>query len=134
MPLQPPFRDKPWYLAIFTAGRWVTTYPHINLPNNTDPAKFPWIVAHESVHLRQQKATGLWKWLWKYYTSRTFRLDQEAEGAAAEYLEQVRENRNATQVLQNYAEFYTSIAYLWAAKSQTEALEVLNAKVKSLQS
>ena len=129
--MQPPFRDKPWYIAIFTSGRWVTTYPYINLPDNTDPAKYPWIVAHETVHLGQQKAMGFYKWLWKYYTSRAFRLDQEAEGAVAESRYLAAHGYDGNVCLQNYAEEFASVSYLWAAKSEEAAMAVLQEKLKA---
>ena len=125
MTLNAPFRDKPWYLAIFTAGRWVTVYPYINLPSDTNPSDFPWIVAHESVHLKQQQAMGVGKWMWRYFTDRAFRLDQEAAGAVAEYKEQVAENRNADHVLLNYADDFASSAYFWAASSPEAAMTVI---------
>jgi hypothetical protein len=129
MNYEAPFRLKPWYIGIFTAGRWVTIYPYINLPRDRDPNDYPWVVAHESVHIKQQGDMGLWKWLWKYFTNRAFRLDQEAEGVVAEYQAQVSENRNASMVFPNYASALSSIDYFWAARSTEEAMEALNSKL-----
>ena len=128
--MQAPFRLKPWYIGIFTKGRWVTTYPWINVPKNTDPTQFPWLVAHETVHLNQQKAMGFWKWLFKYYLHKSFRLDQEAEGAAAEYLELIEEHRFPNQAwLEEYASEYAGSSYLWCADSIEEGLVVLQNKI-----
>ncbi len=128
-----PFRIKPWYIGIFTSGRWVTTCPWINVPKGVDPLYYSWIVKHETVHLEQQKAVGFWKWLWKYYSNRAFRLDQEAAGAAAEYWELIAADRLPNQEwLDEYAKQYTNISYLWCAKSQEEGLAVLNQKIKDL--
>lgn len=128
--MQAPFRLKPWYIGIFTSGRWVTTYPWINLPKNTNPDDFPWVVAHETVHLKQQKAMGFWKWLFKYYAHKSFRLDQEAAGAAAEYWALIANSRIPGQAwIEEYAKEYASISYLWCAGSVEEGLVVLQSKI-----
>jgi hypothetical protein len=124
-----PFRDKPWYLAIFTSGRWVTTYPYINLPNDTVPEKFPWLVAHETVHLGQQEAMGKWKWYWRYFTSRAFRLDQEADGVVAEYKALVKAGMDPSQLFWNYSDDFTSRGYFWCASSKNVAIALLQAKL-----
>ena len=129
----PPFRLKPWYIGIFTAGRWVTTYPWINVPKDVDPYYYSWITAHETVHLVQQKDMGLYKWLWKYFTNRAFRLDQEAAGAAAEYWALIKATRIPSQDWVNrYAQEYANSSYFWCAKSVEEGEAVLNQKIKDI--
>ena len=122
-----PFRTKPWYLAIFTAGRWVTLYPWIYLPANAFPTDRPDVAAHEAVHLAQQKAMGLWSWLFRYFVSRSFRLDQEAEGIAMEC--SCTDAPRANLIVLSYSDQLAGSAYFWAAKSPTEAEAVIRLKL-----
>ena len=41
---------------------------------------------HERTHVRQQKRWGTAYWYWKYITSKSFRLEAEAEAYAVELL------------------------------------------------
>lgn len=79
------FKPKPFWLRWFTSkDMWVTITPNIYIPDGVNPVMFPWVVAHENVHLKQQQSYGKYKWLLNYLFSRHFMLDQEAAGIAAE--------------------------------------------------
>lgn len=80
-------KEKPWWLKIFVPrNAWVTIYPHVYYPENDNPTLEVEIVIHENVHLKQQSEYGLYKWLWRYFTNKAFRLDQEAKAMAVELL------------------------------------------------
>lgn len=116
------FRVRPWWLAWVGRGRWVTVYPHIYHPKDVRPELWPDVVAHERVHLAQQKGR-LVRWLVRYALSRAFRLRQEAEGVAAEVA--AVGPLNAEWVRHFYAGQLSSFPYLWAARSRAEALRAI---------
>lgn len=80
------FKPKPFWLEWFThRDAWVSFSPIIYVPRHIlKPSEFTPVILHEEAHLRQQEAIGRWRWLWKYMTSPSFMLRQEAEGVAAE--------------------------------------------------
>lgn len=42
------------------------------------------LMAHERKHIEQVRATGWWKWYWRYVFDREYRRQQEAEGYAVQ--------------------------------------------------
>jgi hypothetical protein len=113
-------RPKPWWLRAITASyQWVTIAPHIYHPSDRDPLAFPAILAHEDVHLRRQQRMGVWSWLWRYLTSRSFRLAEEAMGIAAEIRAEHPDRQRV--LLETYSEALASSVYLWAASCPQEA-------------
>jgi len=69
---------------IFKGYDAFTFYPFIFI--RPSRAKDVALVAHEMVHYREQKKYLVIPWLWRYFTSREFRLRAELRG----YAEQVR--------------------------------------------
>ena len=116
------FRVRPWWLAWVGRGRWVTVYHHIYHPKDVRPELWPDVVAHELVHLAQQKGR-LVRWLVRYALSRAFRLRQEAEGVAAEVA--AVGPLNAEWVRRFYARELAGFPYLWAASSRQAAREAI---------
>jgi hypothetical protein len=94
-----------------------------------DPESRPDLIAHETVHLKQQNAMGRNKWLWKYITSRAFRLDQEGDAIIVEALSTPQ--RRYEYVIEDYAELLSSSTYWWAASSESAAKAVLYEKLKN---
>jgi hypothetical protein len=43
----------------------------------------PGLLAHEAVHCEQMRRIGTWRFLWRYLTSRSFRLQAEVEAYRA---------------------------------------------------
>ena len=74
-----------WMKMILGHYAWMTFTPVIYFGDTPD-GEYNASLAHEQTHIRQQEAMGQWKWLWRYFTNATFRLDQEAEGYAAEII------------------------------------------------
>ena len=56
------FRVRPWWLFWLGEGRWITLAPHIYHPKDVRPELWPDVVAHEEVHLEQQRG-HLFRWL-----------------------------------------------------------------------
>lgn len=74
-----------WLQRLTPLNTWVTLTPHIYYPTYvTHPEFYPDIIAHEKVHICQQEAMGLKKWLAKYFLDKEFRTHQECEAAAAQ--------------------------------------------------
>lgn len=115
---------KPFWLSWFTAPwTWVTIYPYIYRPAHLDPVNFQGVIAHEKVHLERQ-AAGRWRWLWRWFTDRQFRLDEEVLGMAAE----IRWCSSAVEqmaILNSYAFDLASSRYLHAAPSVEVAKRLL---------
>ena len=111
-------KRMPWWLKAFTGkGYWVTIYPHVYTDEN--PVDYPQIVTHENVHLHQQRTYGKWKWLWRYITNKSFRLDQEAEAIVLELAqleEPYRHNRHTF-----YCKALSSKTYFWCARTVEHA-------------
>ena len=42
---------RPWWLFMIQPGCWVTLSPNIYYPKGTDPARYPNVIAHETIHL-----------------------------------------------------------------------------------
>ena len=79
-------KPKPlWLQQVTPSSAWVTLAPHIYYPTYvTKPELYPDIIAHEKVHIYQQTAMGLKKWLSRYLLDRKFRVRQECQAAAAQ--------------------------------------------------
>lgn len=121
-------RPKPWWLRLTTPRDFfITLHPWIYYPGPTPPAETDPILAHERAHL-EQEASGLARYLWRYWTRRAFRLQAEAEAMAAElaamrsqgYTSSAVKDRRAQCALQ-----LSSSTYLWAAQSPLEAEEAI---------
>jgi hypothetical protein len=117
-------KPKPWWLrAVTQPYQWVTIHPVVYYPLDKDPQQYPALIAHEAVHLAQQSATGLVKWLSRYASDRAFRLQQEVEAIIVElshYPEDMREH-----VLIGYAASLAGRDYCWAAKSKEDAEQAI---------
>jgi hypothetical protein len=109
-------KTKPFWLSPFVGNLvWVTIYPNIYYPEGINPNLEPEIIAHENVHLKQQNDYGKWRWLWRYLTSKSFRLDQEAKAIAVEILHRQADMRD--QYISWYANMLAGKNYHKAAKS-----------------
>lgn len=116
---------KPWWLQLVVPPyAWVTISPNVYTPDNIDVSRYPEIIAHENTHLAQQNAMGKYKWLFRYFISRDFRLDQEAKAIAVELAYLPKEFRASR--LSSYAEALSSKLYWWAASSKEQATSVIN--------
>jgi hypothetical protein len=77
-------KPKPWWLRWFTASyEWVTVYPNIYYPANANPT-CGYCLAHENVHLQRQHDKGLYSWVFKYFTDKAFKFDEEVRAMRAE--------------------------------------------------
>lgn len=87
----------------------------------------PYLLAHELEHIRRQDAMGKWLWLLRYYTSRSFRLQEEAEAFAAETFKRLQDNPqfNYQRIQEAFAEDLAGSAYLWAAEDVYDAEDAL---------
>lgn len=122
------YREKPWWLRVFTdAGIWVTIYPWVNVPVGIKPESRPEICLHENVHLERQREMGVWKWLWRYFTDRRFRLDEECMGIAAEVMVLSISERVAR--ISSYAWMLAGSSYHHAAGSVEEGRAAILAAI-----
>jgi len=112
-------KPRPWWLFFIPGDAWVTLAPYIYHPKTVVPEARPQVIAHENEHLDQQEKLGVKTWVWRYSTSRSFRLDQEARGVAREilFLEDHGLSVQAITVRMTEAKDLASGAYLWAASS-----------------
>lgn len=69
---------------VFKGYNAFTFYPFIFV--RPACAKDAALIGHEMVHYREQQKTGVFRWMWKYFTDEDFRLATELRG----YAEQVR--------------------------------------------
>lgn len=123
-------RHRPWCFRFWLAPyQWLTFSPATYAPEAywAAPASAAWppIVAHEAVHIRQQEAMGRWRWLWRYLTDKDFKLDQEAQGIAAEVNAHPYSERMA--VIARYATQLAGSDYSQCASSP----EAAAAKIRS---
>lgn len=120
--------EKPWWLKIFVPHNvWVTIYPNIYYPCDSNPSLESEIVAHEKVHLKQQSEYGLLKWMWRYFTNKTFRLDQEAKAMAVELL--TRPSHTREDYIKYYAGNLSGSFYHHAASSFESAADKIRAEI-----
>jgi hypothetical protein len=121
-------KEKPWWLKIFVPrNAWVTIYPNIYYPDSDNPALEHEIVVHENVHLKQQSEYGLFKWMWRYFTNKAFRLDQEAKAMAVEILARPVQSRE--DYIKYYAGNLSGSFYHHAAKSFEIAADKIRAEI-----
>lgn len=116
-------RPRPWWINLFVRDKaaWVTFWGVIYHPKGIDPAQLPAYIAHEEIHVRQQRATFFPWWALKYLCSRSFRLDQEAEGFAAE-LKFYRLNKvEGAVMLRHFALALAGSSYWHCARTVEEA-------------
>jgi hypothetical protein len=124
-------KEKPWWLKIFVPrNAWVTIYPNIYYPDCDNPNLEPEIVVHENVHLKQQSQYGLYKWLWRYFTNKAFRLDQEVKAMAVELL--VRPEAQREDYIKYYAGNLSGSFYHHAAKSFEDAANKIRAELLAI--
>lgn len=125
---------RPWWLFIFPRYFWVTINPHIYYPSYLENVEqgYPHIIAHESVHIKQQsQGNALW-WYLKYIFSGKFRLAMEAEAIAAEITyDQTHYDANyARKAFENYCSALSSWNYMWAS-TYNEAVTAINAHLEN---
>ena len=121
-------KHKPWWLTLVTpASAWVTIHPNIYYPEGTVVTDWPDIIAHENVHLSQQEKMGRFLWLFRYFTNRSFRLDQECEAIVAE-LFNMPPHMDKDWRMKSYAELLSTRYYFWAAPSRNDALIAIRRK------
>ena len=124
-------KEKPWWLKIFVPrNAWVTIYPNIYYPDSDNPKLEKEIVTHENVHLKQQSEYGLLKWMWRYFTNKAFRLDQEAKAMAVELL--TRPEAMREDYIKYYAGNLSGSFYHHAASSFESAADKIRAEVALL--
>lgn len=75
------------------------------------------LLAHEAVHIAQQRRDGAWKFYWRYVTSSDWRVRYEAEAYADDV-------RRGYQTLERAARLLSGPLYLWPCSFE-EALEAL---------
>lgn len=114
---------KPWWLSFTGSGTWVTLSPNIYYPKTINPLVYPELVEHEKLHISQQGDMGKWRWLFKYFTSDTFRFEQEVEAYRVE-LWCVSPNRRAAMV-EEMSNWLSSSTYFWCA-SKEQAINALS--------
>lgn len=118
-------KPKPFWLRWFTnTGTWVTLAPTIYHPAHMLPQQHPELVAHEVVHIWQQESAGKWRWLWSWFTNRSFRLAVEAEGIAAEVWASPPALRQG--LMEAYAADLAGSMYFHAASSVAEAYAAIS--------
>jgi hypothetical protein len=105
---------KPWWFLIGGNNMCVTLFGHIWVPKSMWPNPPSCLIEHEKIHLRQQAEVGWTKWIWRYLTSRKWRLNYEAEGYALQAKLCPEDYPYAINVLCGWK-------YFWAARSLEEA-------------
>lgn len=120
-------KPRPWWLFFIGSDFWVTIAPHIYHPRRTNPSLWPATVIHEETHIRQQEAMGLWKWLCKYSTSRTFRFSQEVEACRNELASMPTWARydNAVRCARDLSTGYIGLDFRTAASSFAQAFDAI---------
>jgi hypothetical protein len=122
---------KPWWLRTCTKEwQWVTLDPRIYHPPRIDPLSRPAVMAHEKVHVAQQRRTGKYRWLIRYLTSKKFRLDQELEPIMAEMLSTPPDARR--RLAARYARNLAGPPYARAARTAELALDAIEAKAAEM--
>lgn len=118
-------KPKPWWMFPTGKNTWITIYPDIFFPEREDPERYPAIIAHETVHLVSQKAVGVKRWLWYYFTSKRFRFDEEVTAMRVELTYRSAED----QILRTneMARQLSSSMYFWCCTYE-QALTALTAK------
>ena len=129
-------KQHPWWLFWLPSRFWITLSPNIYYPKGENPNYYPAIIAHESVHLKQQSSGNLLKWYLKYVFSRKFRLQMEAEAYAVEVKYQLEafpwDPAFSDRVLVCAARSLAKWSYMWAAKSQEAAEAAIRAELAKL--
>ena len=118
-------KPRPWWLWWLSETTWMTIDESIYHPRNIDPTKFPWLVAHEEVHVKQQEEIGWVIWIYKWLTDKNFRLTQEAAGIA-------KELSISGQSPDWYIEQLCGPMYRYAASSPDEARNAIAEATKLL--
>lgn len=118
-------KPKPWWLRLTTGSSvWVTIYPDIFYPQqSTPPDQYPAIIAHETVHLAAQKAVGVKRWLWRYFTSKRFRFDEEVTAMRVELTYRTADDRIVR--MDEMARQLSSSMYFWCC-TYDQAMTALN--------
>ena len=126
------FRTKPFWLRWLTGPRtWVAIAPCIYHPKGKDPSLHPALIEHEKTHIAQQRAKGLYKWLFRYLTSKKFRLHQEVEAIAVEIANTPAKERS--WLAHEYASQLAGKQYRRAAPCAWAALEMIKNEVRRLE-
>ena len=119
-------KPKPWWLFFTGPGVWVTLSPNIYQPRGA--AYSERIVQHELVHLHRQRALGLGRWLFRYVTSRSFRLSEEAMAFKHE-LRFCVDAAHRDHVVEQAARQLAWFNYWFAARSEVQARRAIEAAV-----
>jgi len=117
-------KERTWWLFWLGENTWITLSPNIYYPKGIDVNRYPHVIAHEKVHIRQQSQGSYLGWMWKYLTSKSFRLQQEAEAYGIQ-IRFERENNIQTNTLENAAINLSGEMYRYAAASKEEAIEAI---------
>jgi hypothetical protein len=72
------------------------------------------ILLHENRHTEQQKAYGFYYFLFKYFTSKKFRLKMEAEAFAVQ-IKSVTSVEERKEILHQAADWLSGKQYFWCA-------------------
>lgn len=74
-------KARPKWIDFFVSSNtYFTLRNTLYVSSITDISKLDMpLLLHENWHSQQQAKFGIYKWLFKYFTSKTFRLNQEAE-------------------------------------------------------
>lgn len=117
-------RPRHAFTNLLFGDRWVTWNGTIYHARTVDPAKFPEVIAHESVHARRQQEQGWWGWIFRYCFSRPFRLREEALAIVVELQARPEEHREFYR--DAYADELSGISYFWCASSREAALRAIH--------
>lgn len=102
-------------VAVVSKGR---IYYNKDYFDKRDPVELQAMIAHERVHIAQQKNKNIWWWELKYYFSKRFRYAMELEAYKAE-LDYYRENSNSIHksrafkktLAQHMSKYYNMVTY-----------------------
>jgi hypothetical protein len=102
---------------------WITIRPNSHCSKGVDPGPHRELIAHQQIHLRQMANFGQNRWLWRYLTQRTWRLEMEAEAFAVQLaiIEQIFEPKATHAPLVSACNALSDWPCLWCAPSADDA-------------
>ena len=125
--------NRPWYLFWVPTGFWITVTPNVYYPATvTDLTQWKHVVAHETVHLKQQVLHNKYLWFLKYIFIPSFRLAMEAEAMGMEaYILKTYYRNNPLSDEQDNAKSLANWDYLWCSNA-TVAQEDIDTEYQKL--